>query len=138
MHSGQILEDLFLHGEERGLIEAEVTRGVPGQPPRCPPERRDHRPAHGVREQAHVLEAGIEGRADHARQAGPLEMGVLEEQPPVIAVDGLDRPPVLLYPAARAPAPAVNTRAVKRPAQPGLLQLVRLHAHDATTQRRRR
>jgi hypothetical protein len=138
MHPGQVLEDLFLHGQERRLVKAQVTRGVSGKPPRRPPEHRAHRPAHGVRDQSHILEPGVKSRADHARQAGPLQVGVVKEQPPVIAVDGLHRPPVLLDPAPRAPAPAVNTRAVKRPAQPHLLQLMRLYAHDATTQPRRR
>ncbi len=136
MHRRLVLEDLFLHGEERRLVKAEITRGAPGQPPRCLPEHRDQRPAHGVGEHCQVPEAGVKGRADHARQASPLQVGVLDEQPPVVNVDSLHRPPVLLHPPPGVPAPALNTRVVKRPPEPDLLQLVCLHAHDATAQRR--
>ena len=133
VHHRLVLEDLLLHGQERRLVKAQITRGVPGQPPRCPPERRDHRPAHGVREHSQIPEAGVKSRADHGRQASPLQVGVLDEQPPVVAVDRLDRPPVLLHPPPRVPAPALDTRAVQRPPEPGLPQLACLHAHDATT-----
>jgi hypothetical protein len=133
VHHRLVLEDLFLHGQERRLVKAEITGGPPGQPPRCPPERRDHRSAHGVREHSQVPESGIKGRADHRRQAGPLQIGMLGEQPPVVAVDSLHRPPVLPHSPPRAPAPALDTRAVQRPPQPGLPQLACLHAHDATT-----
>ena len=133
VHHRLILEDLFLHGQERRLVKAEITGGTPGQPPRCPAERRDHRFAHGVREHSQVPEAGVKSRADHGRQASPLQVGVLDEQPPVVAVDSLDRPPVLPHSPPRAPAPALDTRAVKRPPEPGLPQLACLHAHDATT-----
>src|SRR5262249_22829525 len=46
---------------------------------------------------------------------------------------GLDRPPALLHPAPRTPAPAANTRAFQRPSQRGLLQLMTPQAHYATT-----
>jgi hypothetical protein len=132
VHPGQVLEDLFLHGEKRRLVKAEITRSAAGDPPRHPPEHCDHRGAHGIRQKTQVREPGVESWADHARQSGPLQVGMVEEQPPVVAVDSLDRPPVLLHTTTGAPAPAIDTRAVKRPVQPGLLQFVRLHAHDAT------
>jgi hypothetical protein len=133
VHHRLVLEDLFLHGQERRLVKAQITRSAPGQPPRCPPEYRDHRLAHGVREHSQIPEAGIKSRADHGRQARPLQVRVLDEQPPVVAVNRLHGPPVLLHPPPRVPVPALDTRAVQRPPEPGLPQLACFHAHDATT-----
>ena len=78
VHRRLVLEDLFLHDQERRLVKAQITRRAPGQPPRCPPERRDQRPAHGIREHSQVPEAGVKCRADHGCQTSPLQVGVLE------------------------------------------------------------
>jgi hypothetical protein len=56
---------------------------------------------------------------------------VLEKEPSVVRVHGLDRVPVLVHAQLRTPAGAVDAGVLQRPIEQQLLQGVWIHTSDA-------
>src|SRR5512132_3267637 len=135
VHRGLVLEDLLLHPEKCRLVETQIGHGALGEASYGSSEHRDRRLARGVREESEFVEAGVEGRADQARHAGPFEVRMREEQLPVVVVDSLDRAPVRGEPEVGTPGIPLDPCGLERAIEQGFLEYVGIHGHLSRPQR---